>query len=702
MCIGNIYKTKISSCLFVLLLVIIAAGLYINTLDAGFVYDDILVVLDDPDIRVWSLGGWESFLGRYVRTLSLKLDYRLFGLSAQGYHMQNIFWHSLSTVLLYIVFTMVIKDRVTAFLGALFFAVHPIHVESVTNISNRKDILCMTFILLSIISYLKFISSMHIQKKMWFFLTIFFWFIALNSKEVAVTLPLLIILYEKLFLAKENRVILKFPLFTAVISAAGLAALIYYVLSTINLSDMKFIETLAGYSGVPSYFSVVNSSAMAFWKYLALMFFPFGLSPEHNVTLLSSLINPVAFFSYLFIAGFLFLSIAVAGKSPAISFGLFWFFINYLPVANIIPSVYIMADRYMYIPSAGPCLLAAMGFRFLFKEPGMVRRKGSLILLGVLISLTISMYAFKTLSYSAAWKSDLSLWNYSVKKYPDSDKTLAGRANALSSAGDYNEALRDFNRAISINPQNARAYTNRGVVFMYLKDYTSAIADFSKTISLGFHFPVTYLNRGRAYYESGNYTEALNDYEEAIKNEPEFADPYINKGIVYDDIGDFPSAIESYSEAIKLAPERGKIYHHRAISYGKVGKYEAAIKDFNALIGMMPEYAEAYLNRAVTYGTSGRYDEALVDFNKAISLDPSYAEAFSRRGILYSLIGKYDLAVADYEAAIREGYLSAATYYNLGLAHLKLQNEELAVIALERAAELGLQEAELRLSKLRQ
>lgn len=700
--INNIYKTKTVHCLLVFLLTVIITGVYINALDAGFVYDDMIVVLGDPDIRIWGFGGWESFLGRHVRTLSLRIDYRFFGLSPQGYHMQNIFWHILSTALLYFVFSMILKDPVTSFLGALFFAVHPVHVESVANISNRKDLLCMSFLLLSIISYLKFLSSPYVQKKIWFFFIIFFWLIALNSKEVAVSLPLLIIIYEKLFLARENYFVLKFPLFTTAISAVGLASIVYYVTNSINLSDMKFIETLGGYSGAPSYFSVANSSAMVFWKYLVLMLFPFGLSPEHNVTLLSSFIDPVVFFSYLFIFVFLFVAIRVADKHPAVSFALFWFFINYLPVSNIIPSVYLMADRYMYIPSAGICMLAAMGCRFIFKEPSIVKGKRSLMVLVVLISLTLGMYGFKTFTYSAAWKSDFSLWDYSVKKYPDSDKSIGGRANALANAGDYSKALSNFDMAISINPKNARAYTNRGVVFVYLEDYLSAIADFTKTISLGFHFPETYLSRGWAYYKSGSYSKALKDYEEAIKNDPEFIYPYINRGIVYEVMGDFPSAIESYSKAIKLAPERGKIYHHRGIVYGKSYKYEVAIKDFNASIGLMPDYAEAYLNRAVAYGALGRYNEALADFNKAISLDSSYAEAFSRRGILYSFIGKNDLAVMDYETAIKEGYLDAANYYNLGLAQLKLQNRELAIAALEKAAGLGLREAELKLSALQQ
>ncbi|MBE9536059.1 MAG: tetratricopeptide repeat protein [Proteobacteria bacterium] len=700
MCISKIHNSKTLSYLLVLLLA--ATGLYINTLNAGFVYDDIAVVLGDPDVRLWDFGGWESFLGRHVRTLSLKLDYRFFGLSPQGYHIQNIFWHSLSTVLLYTVFSMVLKDRAVSFLGALFFAVHPIHVESVANISNRKDLLCMAFLLLSIISYLKFISARFVQKKVWLFLLVFFWLLALNSKVVAVTLPLLIILYERLFLARKNYLVLKFPFLTTAVFAAGLAGLIYYLARTLNLSDLEFIKTLSGYSGTPSYFSVANSSAMAFWKYLMLMLFPFALSPDHNVTLVNSLIDPVAIFSYFFVAGFIFVSIRAANKYPAVSFGLFWFFINYLPVSNIIPSVYIIADRYMYIPSAGLCLLAAIGCRSLFDEFWAIRRKGSFIVIVVLISLTLVMYAFKTFRYSAVWKSDLSLWSYSIKKYPDSDKSFNSRGNAFAGSGDYAEALSDFDRAISINPKNASAYTNRGVVLIRLEDYVSAIADFDKTISLDFYFAETYLNRGWAYYKANNYPEALNNYEEAIKNDPAFVDPYINKGIVYDAMGDFPSAIENYAKAIKLAPERGKIYYYRGISYGRLGRHESAIKDFDYLISLMPEHSKAYFNRGIAYGTLAQYDKALSDFNKAVSLDPLYAEAFSRRGMLYSLLGKYGLAVGDYRTAIREGHLSAATYYNLGLAYLKLQNRELAIVALETAAGLGLREAVLKLTALQQ
>lgn len=292
-------KKNIKHQLPIVVLTAVSVLLYLNTFSGEFVYDDLVVVLENPEIKSWNFWGSWGFVGRFTRTLSLMLDFKLFGDVPYGYHFQNILWHALSVIALYFLLLIILKDQTISFLAALFFAVHPIHVETIANISNRKDILCLFFSLVSFIFYIRFIDAKQYKKVYWFFLCLLCWVLALNSKEVAIVLPLSLIAYEILFLPKEDRFLFKKPLLALLCFFIGVAILTVYLVNTLNFSDISFIETLAGYREKPSFFPVVITSSVTFWKYIFLIIFPFNLSPDHRIHLYKSISDPTVVFSFM-------------------------------------------------------------------------------------------------------------------------------------------------------------------------------------------------------------------------------------------------------------------------------------------------------------------------------------------------------------------------------------------------------------------
>ena len=225
------------------------------------------------------------------------------------------------------------------------------------------------------------------------------------------------------------------------------------------------------------------------------------------------------------------------------------------------------------------------------------------------------------------------------------------RGYAYIELNEYEQAIKDFNKVIELNPNYAEDYYGRGYAYAELNEYERAIEDYDRTIALNPKFAEAYYNRGLAYAELNEYKRAIEDYGKAIALNPDDAGAYNNRGLAYAELKEHERAIEDYDRAIELNPDDAAAYNNRGNAYAKLNKYERAIKDYSRAIELNLDDAVAYNDRGVAYAELNQPERAIEDYGKAIELNPNYAGAYVNRGIAYSEIHRYEESARDLKKA---------------------------------------------------
>ena len=238
------------------------------------------------------------------------------------------------------------------------------------------------------------------------------WILALSSKQVAIVLPLLLMTYEFLYVPIEQRFLIKNRLLVSGGIILGSTLLLVYVVLVVDLDNLRSFKTFQGYRGELSLYSVAITSGRTFWQYVALLVWPSGLCPDHAIELSRSLFEPTTLFSWGGLIALVAAAFLVAKRLPLLAFGLFWLLLSYLPISNLLPTSYILADRYMYIPSAGFCIILVGLGETLYTRLNRFKPRYAMALMAMVASLLIVGYSLRTLSYNSYWKNDRILWQY--------------------------------------------------------------------------------------------------------------------------------------------------------------------------------------------------------------------------------------------------------------------------------------------------
>ena len=555
-----------------------------------FVFDDFVYVTANSHIQSgitldgfrWAFSTTSKEYGDLWHPLiwlSFMLDYQFYGLHACGYHLTNLILHILSTLLLFWLF-----NRMTgavwrsAFVAGLF-ALHPLHVESVAWIAERKDVLSAFFWVLTLCLYVYYTEKPVVKR---YLLVLFSFVCALMSKPMVITLPVIMILLDywplKRFESQKVNLFLwqlkeKIPFF---VLSAALAIITLY---NPNVPDMPDNPNLKQFSLI----SRLTNAPIAFVTYLGKTFWP------HNMAVLYPFSEQLPLWQILGASLLIILTssavIIMAKRLPYLFVGWLWFSITIAPVIGVIQislaTPYAMADRYHYLPSIGIAVMMAWGVPLLFPHEKI--RKKILFPAAMAFLIFMSVLTWKQCGY---WKNSATLFNHALLATNNNYLAHNNFGLALAEEGKINEAIYHYNKAIHIKPDYAFAYNNRGV----------------------------------AYGELGQSQQAIEDFNKAISIRPTYVDAYYNRGLTYDKFGQYQQAIENYNKAIGLKPNNIKAYNNRGISYVNLGQYQLAIKDFNEAIKLKQDYAEAYNNRGFTYDKLGQHQHANEDWNQARGL----------------------------------------------------------------------------------
>ena len=581
-----------------------------------------------------------SFVGTYqpVANLTYLLEHHFFGSNASFYHATNILLHFFNCILVFWLVMLLDGNILVSLVTALLFGLHPLRVESVAWISERKDVLYSFFFLWALVDYCRYIRDKSVK---YYYRSFFLFLLSLGSKAMAATLPLVFFAVDYLLKRRFNKKIIleKAPFF--------IFAFLFGLIAV-------FAQGRSLKLGHGEPFVILRQLSAPFYgtmMYLYKTVFPVNLSliypypPQNAGFYLVCLISAIFI---LFVAGAVIFSKRFTRK---VNFAFLFALITILPVLQFIPiGTVIMADRYTYLPSIGICYIASAGFFYLYnmkhRYMPLVKTVQIIFLAGIVAALFLMTY-----NRTQAWKDSITIFSDVIKKYPDAYIAHNNRGDAYFKQGNLPQAISDYTRAIEIDPGLASAYDNRALAYAKQGNLTQAISDCTRAIEINHNYVGAYDNRGVIYYDKGNLPQAISDFTRAIEINPNIAKVYLNRGAAYGKQGNLPEAISDYTRAIEINPDYADAYDNRgAIYYGK-GNLPRAISDYTMAIKINPGYAGAYNNRGIAYAQQGNLLQAIADSTRAIEINPEYAQAYLNRGIVYYTAKEYDKAWADVHKA---------------------------------------------------
>jgi len=518
---------------------------FFPSLKNGFVnFDDHQYVTENRMIMDLSWGNIKTifktfYMGHYhpLTLLSYGLEYQSFQLNPSGYHTTNLILHLSNSLLVFWLIGLLRGSLLTSFIVALLFGIHPLHVESVAWISERKDVLYSFFFLGSMISYLYFRRA---RRTMYYYLSLFLFILSLLSKSMAVTLPLVLFLCDYL----QNQKLDKKPLIEKI--PFLFIALVFGIIALFAQGPSRTV----GQNTSLSFFENIFIFSNVLVSYLSKLFLPIKLSALYSP--LNEISRPWQYVHLSSIVGFLTVGIILGKYNKKVTIGTLLSFITILPVLPL----KIVADRYTYIPSLGIFLIIGEGFSWLYdwkiEYSKIVKTFLFIVLIGVIGALS-----FLTWERCRVWKDSISLWNDVLRNNPNILIAYIDRGTAFLNKREYDRAISDYNWALGMNPSDEKVssvYNNRGNAYAGKGLYDQALSDFSKALEMNPKYEVAYSNRGNTYYAKRLYEQAISDFNKALEINPNYAEAYFNKALALEDIGRTREAIEAYNKFIEYAP----------------------------------------------------------------------------------------------------------------------------------------------------
>jgi len=544
--------------------------------------------------------------------LSFAVEYRFFGANPFHYHLDNVILHAANAILVFFLLYLLTERVPLSLVAATIFAVHPIHVESVAWVTERKDVLCGLFFLLSLIFYLLFRKG----SRRHYLLCLLFFICALLSKPTAVMLPVILILLDFLLGERQSpRTLLnKAPFFLIAVIFA------YITIATQRESAMPG----AGPAGAIGNF-LVAARAVVF--YIEKTILPLALSAHYPFPTEFSFAEARYYGSLIalvIIAAFVLFSLRYTRR---IFFGFAFFIAMLLPVLQIVRvGDLAAADRYMYLPLIGPAYIFALVIdRWVF----LPERQGNVLRAGVIVLLAAMFFALGNLTYRRCkvWKNSLTLWSDVLEQFPESAPALLGlgkyyKAMAVIENRDENiaEAEKFLKKLYELYPDRRSAVTNLASLYLFEEKPALSIPLYEKAVRLYPDSPEARLYLANAYSFFGMYRQARKEYMFLVEDREKELEAYLNLAKIAAAEKDFTSAIEWGRKAVEANGECAEAYIVLAGALYGADKFEEAAQWFEEAMRRMPRDAGAVLGAAEAYRKLGRYREALARYEQAASM----------------------------------------------------------------------------------
>ena len=568
----------------------------------------------------WALTSGDAANWFPVTRLSHMLDSQLFGLRGGLHHLTSVCWHALAAVLLFAFLVRATHSRWPSAWVAFLFALHPLHVESVAWVAERKDVLCAFFWFLALWAYVRYAER---PGRVRYLAVLLCFCLGLMSKSMIVTLPLVLLVLDAWPLRRLSRAALreKIPFF-ALAAISGLATFLVQQSS----GAVKEITRLPLAVRIENALvSCALYCLKTIWPSGLAVFYPYPAGFEWWMVASAGL--AVAMITALALRSF--------RSAPYLAAGWIWFLVTLAPVIGLVQvGAQARADRYMYVPMAGLTIMLAWGAADLARRWPAVTRP--IAVAAIAACLAAAAVSAAQIQY---WRNSETLFQHALDVTTDNYLAEHNLGSYLLGTGRLPEAMPHLEAALRIRPESAPARS----------DLASALAQ-----------------------TPGRLPEAIAQYQLAVQFLPDSAILHHNLASALAKFPErLPDAIAEYRAALRIDPDYAEAHNNLGLALGGIpGRLPEAIVEYQAALRIQPDYAEAHYNLGVALSkTAGRLPEAAAEFEAALRLKPDYAEAHNNLGVALSqLPGRSPEALAHFEAAVRIQPDYADAHYNLGVA----------------------------------
>jgi tetratricopeptide (TPR) repeat protein len=601
--------------------------------------DDPVYISANPNVRaglssesmVWAFttnrdGNWFP-----LTWLSHMLVYQFFGPQSGFHHLANVLLHILSTLLLFALFRRMTGSSWRSAFVACLFALHPLHVESVAWVSERKDVLCGFFWILAIWGYLHYVERPRPGS---YLLVLVPFCLGLMSKAMIITLPFVLLLLDvwplrRIRLAKSPLAGKPNRKAEADRKARSVAAIFWEKVPLLALSAAMSVVTYKVQQSGGAVVSTdwipfgtrLGNALISYLAYVAQMVWPVRLSVFYPYPM--NLPGWQVAGAAVVLAAITILALHLLRRLPYMAVGWFWYLGTLVPVIGLIQvGMQSQADRYTYFPLIGISILAAWGV------PDLLHRwPGAKFALACSTITACSACTLLTWYQIQVWQNSTSLYQHALRATPGSHMGHYGMGGVLRNQGRLEEAIPYYVEAIRLAPRLASAHGGLGGVLLSLGRVDEAIAQFSEAIRLHPDSIEDHINLGIALSTLGKVSDAIARFQEAIRINPGSANAHYNLGRAYANAGNVDEALAQFNETIRLQPDNAEAHYNLGSILAGQGRLVGAVEAFNAAIRIRPDYASAHNNLGGALAQLGKIDEAITHFTEALHISPDFVEA---------------------------------------------------------------------------
>jgi tetratricopeptide (TPR) repeat protein len=688
---------------------LVALAAYWGSFSGAFVLDDTTSILGNPTIRhlwpVWSVLSppvHSGVGGRPLINLSYAINYALGGTTPWGYHAFNLAVHILAGLTLYgFVRRTLLQPALSprfgdvamplAFAVAVLWVLHPLQTSAVTYVAQRAESLMGLFYLLTLYCFIRSADETGERQEargerpeketrepqvirplasdLWSLASVFTCALGMATKEVMVTAPLVVLLYDRTFVAgtfqeawrRHRRLYL------------GMAAC--WILLGLLLTGVS--QRGVGFGHGVSWWVYALTECQVIVQYLGLAVWPHPLVFDYGMNVVQGAVEAAPY--AMIVAGLAAATVWGLWRRPVLGFIGAWVFIILAPTSSVVPVVgQPMAENRMYLPLAALIVLAAAGLYTL------VGRRS----LPVFVLLAV-VFGLLTARRNADYQSQLSIWGDTVAKRPANARAHDSLGNALLDAGRVKDAIQEYTVALGLAPDDPREHYNLGRGLAVVGQPAAAMVQYQEALKLDPDYVDAHNNFGVVLAAAGRLEEAVEQYETVLKLQPDNAEAYYNLGRADYQMNRLPQAIEQYGKALQLNPDGVEIHDNLGSALAQMGRFPEAITSYEEALRIDPGYAAAHNNLGLVLMNTGHGEEAMEHFQEALRLKPAFADAHRNLGDVYLQADRTTDAIAEYQSALQLNPDDAMAHTRLGIALFQTGNVTGAMNHYQRAVEIS-------------
>jgi len=602
--------------LFIISLIALLA--YSNTFYAEMQFDDTLQIVARQQVNhlsnFSSISDWSDINKRPLAFFSFALNYYFGAYHVFGYHLVNLIIHLLTALVLFLlsqfIFARIFKSNqqqtinIAALFTALIFVSHPIQTQAVTYIVQRMTSLATLFYLSSVWCYARgrklHISTSVSKALIYYLLSLVAFILSLLSKQIAVTLPFALLLFEFFFIRDKHG-----KPFTKYIVVSFSAILIAILLFLLFGQLPRQTEEISRYDYLLTQFRVIV-------KYFQLLVLPINQNLDYNFQLSTSLFGWKEISSLFFILALIFSAVFLRKKEPAYAFGVLWIFLTLAVESSIIPIEDVLFEHRLYLPMAGFSILVS-GLAVKYIRPGYLY----LLMITVIISLTAA-----SRSRNRVWKTQRSLWTDVTNKSPNYARPWYNLGKVSYQDGNITDCIKYSKKSLEIEPNNPKAWYNIGLCNEQLEKDELAIQFYRKSLEYDSVFGRSLNNLGSIYIEKKKFNVAIDYLLKALRSNSKQPSILQNLSIAYFNSGNYSLAIKYNKKYLKIKPNDATIISDIGLAYLQLKDFENAKGWLEKAIKINPNIIKSYINLGSCNFQTGDYRAAAKQYEKALRIEP--------------------------------------------------------------------------------